>query len=157
MKSTESDDSPGVIAFPPLIWLAGAVLSGLVDLIFPSRLMNYALAGSLGMILLLMALALASWAFLTMKAVGTNVNPNKPTLAIVRQGPFRFTRNPMYLSLCVLQVGLGLLLNDWIALSLAIPLALVLHYGVVLREESYLERKFGDQYLALKGEVRRWI
>ena len=63
----------------------------------------------------------------------------------------------MYLALCVLQVGLSFLLNDWIALLFVIPLALVLHYGVILREERYLEATFGEEYLALKREVRRWI
>lgn len=92
-----------------------------------------------------------------MKAAGSNVNPAEPALTIVRGGPYRFTRNPMYLALCLLQLALGLLLNDWSALFFVIPLALLLHYGVVLREEKYLEAKFGDEYLSLKREVRRWL
>jgi len=62
----------------------------------------------------------------------------------------------MYLSLCALQLALGLILDDWIVLLFAVPLALILHYGVISREESYLEAKFGEPYRALKREVRRW-
>ncbi len=150
-------DHPGVIAFPPLIWLVCAVISGLVHLMFPHRMMSHGVALPIGIALALAAPSLAIWALLVMKKAGTNVNPSAPALTIVRDGPYRFTRNPMYLALCVLQVGLSFLLNDWLALLFVIPLALVLHYGVILREERYLEAKFGEQYLALKREVRRWI
>lgn len=63
----------------------------------------------------------------------------------------------MYLALCLTQVGLGFLLNDWVTLLFLLPLALVLHFGVVLPEESYLEAKFGEDYRALKRAVRRWF
>ena len=157
MESNDTRDHPGVIAFPPLIWLVCAVMSGLVHFVFPSRIMNYGVALPVGIALAITAPALAIWAFRVMKAAGTNVNPSAPALTIVRGGPYHLTRNPMYLALCVLQVALGFLLNDWIALLLVVPLALVLHYGVILREERYLEAKFGEDYLALKRQVRRWI
>jgi len=63
----------------------------------------------------------------------------------------------MYLALCLLQVALGFFLNDWITLLFAIPLVLLLHFGVILPEERYLTAKFGESYLALKREVHRWI
>ena len=157
MESNDTRDHPGVIAFPPLIWLVCAVISGLVHFVSPSRIMSYGVALPIGIALAVMAPSLALWALLVMKAAGTNVNPSAPALTIVRNGPYRFTRNPMYLALCVLQVALGFLLDDWIALLFVIPLALVLHYGVILREERYLEAKFGDQYRALMRDVRRWI
>ncbi|PYJ39457.1 MAG: hypothetical protein DME84_01595 [Verrucomicrobia bacterium] len=90
-------------------------------------------------------------------AGAVNVDPGKPALAIVRGGPFRFTRNPMYLALCLLQIALGFFLNDWITLMFVVPLALIFHYGVVLREERYLTAKFGEPYLQYKREVPRWI
>ena len=93
----------------------------------------------------------------TFKAAGTNVHPSEPALTIVRGGPYRFSRNPMYLALCLVQAGIGFLLNDWITLLFVVPLALVLHFGVILPEERYLEAKFGEQYLALRRKVRRWI
>ena len=86
-----------------------------------------------------------------------HVRPDRPALTIVRSGPYRFTRNPMYLSLCLLQVALGFILDGWIPLLFALVLMAILHFGVILREEKYLEAKFGEQYLVLKREVRRWI
>jgi protein-S-isoprenylcysteine O-methyltransferase Ste14 len=111
----------------------------------------------LGIICLLVGPSLALPALFTMRAAGTHANPAKPALLIVRSGPYRFTRNPMYLALCLVQAGIGFLLNDWITLLFVVPLALVLHFGVILPEERYLEAKFGEQYLALKRKVRRWI
>jgi protein-S-isoprenylcysteine O-methyltransferase Ste14 len=153
-----SSDNPGVIAFPPLIWLIGAVISALVHF-FVIRLpiMRYELCLVCGIVLVIVAPTLALSALVTMKKAGTNVDPAKPALTIVRGGPFRFTRNPMYLALCLLQVALGFFLHDWITLLFVVPLALVLHYGVILREERYLTAKFGEPYLELKRDVRRWI
>jgi protein-S-isoprenylcysteine O-methyltransferase Ste14 len=152
-----SPDNPGVIAFPPLIWLVNAVISVLVHLFVRLPIMKYSLCLVWGMIFIMLAPALALSALRTMKAAGTNVHPSEPVLTIVRDGPFRFTRNPMYLALCLLQVALGFFLNDWITLLFVVPLALIFHYGVVLREERYLTAKFGEPYLQYKREVRRWI
>ena len=154
-----SSDNPGVIAFPPLIWAVGAVISVLIHffVIQVPIMNNYRICLVCGIVAVILAPTLALSALITMKAAGTNVDPAKPALTIVRGGPFRFTRNPMYLALCLLQVALGFFLNDWITLLFVVPLALILHYGVILREERYLTAKFGEPYLELKREVRRWI
>lgn len=153
-----TEDNPGVIAFPPLIWLVSVVISVLIHFfVIRIPIMNYGACLVCGIVLLVLAPTLALSAVVTMKKAGTNVNPAEPALAIVRGGPYRFTRNPMYLALCLLQAALGFFLNDWIVLLFVVPLALVLHYGVVLREERYLTTKFGAPYLELKREVRRWI
>lgn len=157
MTSPDNKDHPGVIALPPLIWLGCAMMSGLVHYAFPYRMMGQGVALPLGITLVLVAVFLAISAVRVLKAAGTNIHPGEPTLTIVRNGPYRFTRNPMYLALCLLQLALGFFLNDFIALLFVIPLAVILHYGVILREERYLEAKFGDPYLALKREVRRWL
>ena len=156
--SDENADNAGVIAFPPLIWLVNAVISVLLHF-FLIRLpiMNYRTSLVCGIVLVILAPTLALSALITMKKAGTNVDPAKPALTIVRGGPFRFTRNPMYLALCLLQVALGFFLNDWITLLFVVPIALILHYGVVLREERYLTAKFGEPYLELKRDVRRWL
>lgn len=119
--------------------------------------MRYSMCLVCGIVLIIVAPTLALWALRTMKAAGTNVHPAEPALALVRDGPFRFTRNPMYLALCLVQIALGFFLNDWITLLFVVPLALILHYGVVLREERYLTAKFGEPYLQYKHEVHRWI
>ena len=154
----ENADNAGVIAFPPLILLVSAVISASVHF-FVVRLpiMSYSASLVCGIVLVILAPTLALSALVAMKTAGTNVNPAKPALTIVRGGPFRFTRNPMYLALCLLQVALGFFLNDWITLLFVVPLALIMHYGVILREERYLAAKFGEPYLELKRDVRRWI
>jgi protein-S-isoprenylcysteine O-methyltransferase Ste14 len=153
-----SDDNPGVIAFPPLIWAVGAVISVLVHFfVIQVPITSYGVCLFCGIVLVILAPTLAISALVTMKAAGTNVDPAKPALRIVRGGPFRFTRNPMYLALCLLQVALGFFLNDWITLVFVVPLALIFHYGVILREERYLAAKFGEPYLQLKRDVRRWF
>ena len=155
---TEADDHPKVVAFPPLLWLIGAVASLLVHyFVFSISILPKPFALILGIVCLVTALSLALPALFTMRSAGTNINPAKPALLIVRSGPYRYTRNPMYLALCLVQAGIGFLLNDCITLLFVVPLALVLHFGVILPEEQYLEAKFGEQYLALKREVRRWI
>lgn len=153
----KSLDNPEVIAFPPLIWLVNAVISVLVHLFVRLQIMSYSLCLVCGIVFVILAPTLALSALRTMKAAGTNVHPSEPALMIVRGGPFRFTRNPMYLALCLLQIALGFFLNDWITLLFVVPLALILHYGVVLHEERYLSAKFGESYLQYKREVRRWI
>src|SRR5262245_4972804 len=115
--------------------------------------MRYPLSLAIG----LLSASLAIWAERVMKEAGTNVRPDRPSLTIVKGGPYRFTRNPMYLALCLLQAAVGLLLNGWVPLLFAVLLGLVLHFGVILREESYLEKKFGEQYLSFKRQVRRWF
>jgi protein-S-isoprenylcysteine O-methyltransferase Ste14 len=157
LNADQPQDNPGVIAFPPLIWLVNAVISVLVHLFIRLPIMSYGIHVVCGIVLIILAPTLALSALRTMKAAGTNVHPSEPVLAFVRGGPFRFTRNPMYLALCLVQVALGLFLNDWITLLFVVPLALILHYGVVLREERYLIAKFGEPYLQYKREVRRWI
>ncbi|MEY2479211.1 MAG: hypothetical protein QOI04_138 [Verrucomicrobiota bacterium] len=154
-----SSDNPGVIAFPPLMWLIGATISALIHffVIRVPMMSNYHVALVCGIVLVIIAPTLALSAMLTFRKAGTNVDPAKPALTIARGGPYRFTRNPMYLALCLLQVALSFFLNDWITLGFVVPLALLLHFGVILREEKYLTAKFGAPYLELKSEVRRWI
>ena len=152
------DDHPRIIAFPPLLWLINAIVSVLVHFFVVSiPMLPQPFALILGIICLSAGPALAWPALRTMRAAGTNVNPAKPALLIVRGGPYRFTRNPMYLALCLVQTAIGFFLNDWVTLLFVVPLALVLHFGVILPEERYLEAKFGEPYLDLKRAVRRWI
>src|SRR6266516_2258219 len=157
VNSTDSADHPDVIAWPPLIFLGCAAVGSLLHFIFPMRVMRYSVSLSLGVGLAVASVSLGAWAVRAMAAAGTNIRPDRPALTIVRTGPYRFTRNPMYLSLCLLQLALGFVLDGWIALLFTIPLVLILHFGVIRREESYLEAKFGEQYLAFKRKVRRWI
>jgi protein-S-isoprenylcysteine O-methyltransferase Ste14 len=134
-----------------------AVISVVVHLFIRLPITKYSICLACGMVFIILAPTLALSALGTMKAAGTNVHPSKPALTLVRGGPFRFTRNPMYLALCIVQIALGFFLNDRITLLFVAPLAFMLHNGVIVREESYLVAKFGEPYLQYKREVRRWI
>jgi protein-S-isoprenylcysteine O-methyltransferase Ste14 len=81
----------------------------------------------------------------------------KPTTALVTEGPFRYSRNPIYVALTLLYVGVALLINALWILLLVVPAVLVLRYGVIAREEAYLTRKFGDAYRQYTTQVRRWL
>jgi len=150
-------DSPGVVAFPPLIyglpWLVGLGL----HLLFPVHLLPSAAAHLAGAVLLGLAVGLAVWGRLAMARAGTDPNPMHPATALVVDGPFRFSRNPLYVSLTLFYIGLTLAVNALWPLVLLPAVLLVVRRGVVEREERYMERKFGDAYRAYRARVRRWV
>jgi protein-S-isoprenylcysteine O-methyltransferase Ste14 len=154
----DTPETAQVLIRPPLAW-ALAVLAGLVlDWLAPLPFLPEDWpAGLLGAVVFVLALALAIWAIDTMTRAGTNVPTNRPTTAIVEGGPYRFTRNPIYLGMFGGLIGLGIAFdNPWLLLLMAL-FALVIRYGVVAREEAYLERMFGDAYRGYRRRVRRWL
>jgi protein-S-isoprenylcysteine O-methyltransferase Ste14 len=151
-------DSANVVIRPPIAWavavLAGLALNQLMPLPFVPAVEP---AGCVGAMVFALALALLAWAIATITRAGSNVPTNRPTTTIVETGPYRFTRNPIYLSMMLGLIGLAIALNSlWLLLTL-IPFALVIRYGVIAREEAYLERKFGDVYSRYRARVRRWL
>lgn len=104
-----------------------------------------------------MGIAVGFWGSATMHRAGTNVRPDRPATALVTGGPFRFSRNPLYLSLITLYLGITLFCNVTWALIILAPVLAFVHWRIVLREEKYLEAKFGDAYRDYKTRVRRWI
>jgi protein-S-isoprenylcysteine O-methyltransferase Ste14 len=150
-------DNPGVIAFPPALY-AGTLAIGLgISFLFPVSFLPRLVSVPIAALAIIFAGWLSSSAFRTMTRAQTAVDPAKPTTAIVSDGVFRFSRNPLYLSLTLLYISISLLLNALWALLLLLPLLVIVQIGVIQREEVYLERKFGDEYLRYKAQVRRWI
>jgi protein-S-isoprenylcysteine O-methyltransferase Ste14 len=152
-------DVAGVIALPPLIFLgflAGAtVLETIVPLPIP-------VAHSLASYVAGVALAVGGFVIIAMgtrrfAAAGTNIPPTLPTTALVVDGIYGRTRNPLYLGTTLIYLGLSVAAGSLWAIGLLAPLLWVINVGVVAREERYLERKFGDAYRAYKARVRRWI
>ena len=157
---TETKDIAGVIAPPPLLALAAVVLGLLLDYLAPVHLLAVLLSWGtriiLGLELIAGGLALVIVARRTFLAAGTHVEPWKPSNAIVTTGVFAWLRNPMYVGGTVALIGLAILLAaDWLVVTTVI-LALVLHFGVVKREERYLEAKFGDAYRQYRNAVPRY-
>lgn len=155
--SVEAKDHPGVIAWPPLIFAVHAVAGGVAHWLWPIDLLPVLPAWIIGAMLIVASGAQALRASSAMKQAGTAIHPAHPTTTIVTGGPYRYTRNPMYLSLCLLHLGIGLLLNGALAVLFLIPLALTLHFGVIRREERYLVGKFGETYIVYQRRVRRWL
>lgn len=156
-SATSPKDNPGVIAPPPLIYGAALILGLLLHRIFPAVLLPFPWNLAFGLPLMAMSALLAWSAFRAMRLAGTNVDPAKPATALVVDGPFRFTRNPLYLSLTLQYAGLTFVLNAvWVLALLPVVLA-VIRYGVIAREERYLEGKFGEEYRRYKATVRRWV
>lgn len=152
-----ASDSPGVLVFPPALFGGTLLLGLLLHWLVPMQLLPPLPARLLGAALLLASIALARSAQGTMKRAGTNVRPDQPSLHLVTDGPFRYRRNPLYLSTLGLYGGVTLLVDALWPVVLLIPLVAVLRWGVIAREERYLEHKFGDEYRAYKARVRRWL
>ncbi len=154
---TESGDNPGVIAMPPLIFLIFLGAGILINFIQPAAFIHGTARYVSGAMLLIASGTIVLLAQLRMKRAGTNIDVRKPSTVIVREGIYRYTRNPMYLSMAILLASLSLLLNNlWILLLVPAFMA-VIQKGVIEREESYLEKKFGAEYTDYKKSVRRWI
>jgi protein-S-isoprenylcysteine O-methyltransferase Ste14 len=142
---------------PPL--LISLVSGTMIQFATPLPFLPGRLAGPIpiGLPLVVVAIGLFSYSVLKFRAAGTPVPARKPTTVIVRTGPYRFSRNPIYLAFSLLQLGIAIWVNSvWLLATLVGAVALI-HYVVMPREEQYLERKFGAQYLDYKTSVRRWL
>ena len=153
----DEQDKPGVVAPPPLIYLGALIFGLLLGRRFPVRFLPRALARGLGWPLLGGGVLLLGWFEGAMRQADTPTNPYKPVEHIATGGPFRYTRNPGYLAMTLIYAGIASLANALWALLLLPAAPLVIRRGVIEREERYLERKFGEEYLSYKARVRRWI
>jgi protein-S-isoprenylcysteine O-methyltransferase Ste14 len=155
----QEKDHPDVVIFPPVLLLATIALGVILDQFFPLGIIARLPTAArliVGLILLVGGFSFTAMIKRTFTQAGTNIRPDQPTTALVTSGIFAHVRNPAYEGGMIALLGLALLLDgDWIVL-LMIPFLLVLHYGVVLREEQYLEKKFGEPYRAYKARVPRY-
>jgi len=154
----DTADTDQVIVRPPLAWGLAIGASLALNWFVPLRFLPVGLpAGWLGATVFVLALALFAWAVVTITRAGSNVPTNRPTTKIVDSGPYRFTRNPIYLGMFLALVGLAVAFDTIWLLLMLVPFWLVIRYGVVAREEAFLERKFGDVYRVYRSRVRRWL
>lgn len=158
--SAPAGDTPGVIAPPPLIAL-GAVLIGLaLDWLAPAYILTVLLSLEtrlpIGLLLIVCGCLLAYGGFRSFGRAGTEVNPYRPSSMLATTGVYAYLRNPMYVGLGLIVGGIGIALaSDWILVMLVIA-ALIIHFGVVLREERYLAAKFGTAYARYCEAVSRY-
>ena len=154
----ESDkDNPGVIAIPPLIYLLPLLIGLALDYLWPVALLPDRAQYIVGFLFIAASGVLIALTVPLFRRAGTSFNVRKPATALVTSGVFRFSRNPAYLALTLLYIGISIAADNLWMMALLVPTLVVMHYGVIAREERYLEGKFGEAYLAYKAAVRRWL
>ena len=153
----ERPDHPGVRFPPPLLYALAVVGGFLLDRTWPLPV------GGAPFVKVFAWTLSAVWVVLTASSVGmfrrsrTSIIPMRPATALVTTGPYRFTRNPMYVGLAMLTVALALFLNTWWPTLLLVPVLLLVQRFVIRPEERYLHRRFGSEYDAYTRRVHRWL
>ena len=154
------DDAPHVLVFPPVIPIATVLLAGALQWVHPLGLFRGVPSGpriASGLALLAVGISFLAAGLQALARGGTSVSPARPALALVDSGVFRLTRNPIYLGGSFVMLGCAFLfMVDWLPLLLGLSLP-VLHFGIILPEENYLERKFGDRYRLYRLRVPRYL
>ena len=160
LPPTAPEATSGVRVFPPLLPLLGLAVGFLLEWWRAVPIAPEAARAATrwtGGALVAICFGLAGWAVATFRRLGTTPNPTRPTTALAERGPYRFTRNPMYLALLLGQTGVALLANALWPLATMPLVAWALDRLVIAREERYLEARYGDAYRALKARVPRWL
>ncbi len=155
--SENTQDIPEIIAPPPIIYLGFLVLGLILNFLFPISFLPGALMLIIGVPLIALGFVVAVSALQALGRANTSPDPWEPTQAIVADGAYRFTRNPIYVAFTLIYLGVTVAFNALWALLLLVLVLVIIDRGVIVREEKYLERKFGKQYLDYKAKVRRWI
>ncbi len=151
-------DSAQVIAPPPLISFGTLGVGVIAHFIWqPFQLFPHTWIGhAAGWPVLVVGLLIFFWSVRTMRGAGEDVRVGKPTHAIVSHGPFSYSRNPIYVSMTLGYVGISLILDTFWPLTLLPGVLFIMHYGVIKREEHYLAKLFGNDYVKYQAQVRRW-
>jgi protein-S-isoprenylcysteine O-methyltransferase Ste14 len=157
MLSPDDTRGPGLKFPPPLLPASLIGIAYLADIYLPLPISGGFGLWLVGLVLIVASLCLASIAVLQFSRAKTHLEPWQPTTFIIQSGIFRYSRNPIYLAYCIATLGCGMMLNSWWGLAAVLPLVYLLQQLVIRREETYLEQKFGDSYLAYKHRVRRWL
>jgi protein-S-isoprenylcysteine O-methyltransferase Ste14 len=154
---TDEPDNPGIRVPPPPVYLLALFLGLLLDRKAHVPFLPRGVARVLGWPLVGGGIALAAWFVRTMRGVDTTIRIDKPVSSLVQNGPFRYSRNLGYVALAMIYTGIAVLRNALWAILLLPLVVYVIQREVIEREERYLERTFGEEYLAYKARVRRWV
>ena len=158
METDPAEDHADVRILPPLLFLGSIALGVLLQLALPLRFAEASgLRVPLGLALVALGFAEGAWAFVTMRRTRQDPDPRTPSPELIPGGPYRYSRNPMYAGMTLIQTGVGVALGNLWILLLLVPTLFILQRSVIEKEEAYLERKFGDSYLRYRESVRRWL
>jgi protein-S-isoprenylcysteine O-methyltransferase Ste14 len=150
-------DRAQVLVLPPVIQLGALVAGVSLRVAFPTRMLPTVVAVSVGTAIVALSVAFVVLAARELRRAETAFNVRRPTTMLVHSGPFRYSRNPVYFSMLLLQLGIGLILNSPWMVALVVPMGSLLCLAVIRPEEQYLEGKFGDPYRSYRARVARWI
>lgn len=151
------EDNAGVTIPPPLLYLVPLLLGLVVQKFRRLSILPNRLARPMGIILLVAGLVTNIWGAMTMRRAQTPLNPTQPVKQLVTSGPFQYSRNPLYAGMTLIYLGITNLVNSGWPLLFLPAILLTMRRRVIGREEQYLERKFGNEYLEYKQGVRRWL
>jgi protein-S-isoprenylcysteine O-methyltransferase Ste14 len=154
---TDGNDAPDVKIIPPLVYLAGIVIGFLATIWMPTKVVPNSVAWTVGGILILCGAVLAGSAILKFKDVGTTVRPDRAASTLVIAGPYKISRNPMYLGLALAYLGIAIAGQSVSALILLPVVLAIIQRRAIELEEAFLEKRFGANYVSYKERVRRWL
>ena len=157
MSTNSLSDNAGVVAPAPIIYGMAIAVGLAAEFALPTALLSRLVGLWLGAVTIAISIPIVVSAFRSLARAHTAFDARKPTTGIVTDGAFRYSRNPTYLSLTLLHVGVALVLSSLWVLLMVVPAVAAIHWGVVLREERYLEAKFGEEYRSYATKVRRWV
>ncbi len=150
-------DSSGALAPPPIVYFFCLMVGLGLNYLWPLPFLPQTIQYAFGFTIIALSGLLIGWVLREFSKSKTSFDLRKPTTEIISTGPFRYSRHPTYVSLTILIFGIAIAVDSLWIFVMAIPAVLIVHYFVILREEAYLDRKFGDEYQRYKAAVRRWI
>lgn len=157
MTVSDGAENAGVIARPPVLYATAFVLGMLVEWLAPTSFVPGLTGPALGLVFVLGGFGLMAAAMRYFRLAGTPIETYLPSTELVTAGPYQLSRNPIYVALTLIYAGLAFTVDSLWPLAVLPLLLVVMHFGVVRREEAYLEHKFGDAYRAYRARVRRWV
>ncbi|MCB1591547.1 MAG: isoprenylcysteine carboxylmethyltransferase family protein [Alphaproteobacteria bacterium] len=150
-------DHPDVPILPPVLFGCTLLFSLLFEVVGGGDFFRFGAQLTIGLLTISFGAGLMAWCLTLFAHEGTNIEPYKPTTTLVTVGPFAFSRNPIYIALSALYLGLCILFDITWGFVFFPPLIVALHFLVIVREEAYLEDKFGQAYRDYCASVRRWL
>ena len=150
-------NAPNVKIIPPLVYLAGLILGSVVSIWIPTTIAPRPAAWTIGALLIFIGVGLAGSAIIKFKLTGTTIRPDRGSNSLVVEGPYKITRNPMYLGLALVYLGIGIAEQSIWALILLPVVLLIIQRKAIEPEEAFLTHRFGAEYVSYKSLVRRWL
>lgn len=157
MPNWNIHDRPNRFPWPPVLLVIAISIGFVLRYLLPLPIANTPLLKAFAVLLIGSALALDVWASLTFRRAQTTILPHRGTQALVKDGPFAYSRNPIYLGNLMILCGIGLLAGSLWHIALVVPLALAIQHLAIMREEMHLVARFPQEWASYSDKVRRWI